>query len=39
MFSARHQDIEKTGLDLLRERRKNDPILDFEGKEYVYAIP
>jgi hypothetical protein len=39
MFSARHQEIEKTGLDKLKERRKNDPILNFEGNEYVYAKP
>ena len=34
--TTRHRDIVKSGLEILKERRKNDPILDFNGKEYQY---
>jgi hypothetical protein len=32
-------ETERTGLEKLKERRKNDPILDFEGQEYQFADP
>ena len=37
MFSARHYEITKTGQERLKERRKNDPILDFDNNEYKFA--
>lgn len=37
MFSARHYETQKNGQEKLIERRKNDPILDFEGNEYKFA--
>jgi len=32
-------ETERTGLEKLKERRKSDPILDFEGQEYQFADP
>ena len=37
IFSARHYDEEKNGRQKLRERRKQDPINDFDGNEYQFA--